>query len=89
MNVLLCTLYEKNNLGNIYSNSKILFIVCIYARNSTYCTFILINLAFLENWLGKLRFEDKTQRTLLLSLVTELKLYKLNKIENSFQGFFF
>jgi len=33
--------------------------------------------------LKKLKPEDKPQRTLLLTLMTELKLYKQNKIENS------
>ena len=40
-------------------------------------------LAYLENWLKKLKADDKPQRTLLLTLMTELKLYKQNKIENS------
>ena len=56
----------------------------------------------MENWLSKIKPEDKNQKLeekgqktdekiqkkLLLTLLTELKLYKLNKIENAFQGFF-
>lgn len=40
-------------------------------------------LVYLDNWLKKLKSDDKPQRTLLLTLMTELKLYKQNKLENS------
>lgn len=43
----------------------------------------IIILGYLENWLKKLKPEDKPQKTLLLTLMTELKLYKQNTIQNS------